>query len=45
MPETDTPSPMKHMSRKTSTEVLRDTCFIKECGDALRHPHRESAGV
>ena len=36
---------MKHMSRKTSTEVLRDTCFIKECGDALRHPHRESAGV
>lgn len=45
MPETDTPSSMKHMSRKTSTEVLRDTCFIKECGDALRHPHRESAGV
>lgn len=45
MLETDTPSPMKHMSRKTSTEVLRDTCFIKECGDALRHPHRESAGV
>ena len=45
MPETDTPAPMKHMSRKTSTEVLRDTCFIKECGDALRHPHRESAGV
>ena len=38
MPETDTPSPMKHMSRKPSTEVLRDTCFIKECGDALRHP-------
>ena len=45
MPETDTPSPMKHMSRKTSIEVLRDICFIKECGDALRHPHRESAGV
>lgn len=45
MLETDTSSPMKHMSRKTSTEVLRDTCFIKECGDALRHPHRESAGV
>ena len=45
MPETDTPSPMKHMSRKTSTEGLRDICFIKECGDALRHPHRESAGV
>ena len=45
MLETDTPSPMKHVSRKTSTEVLRDTCFIKECGDALRHPHRESAGV
>ena len=45
MLETDTPSPMKHMSRKTSTEVSRDTCFIKECGDALRHPHRESAGV
>ena len=45
MPETDTPSPMKHMSRKTSTEVLRDTRFIKECGDASRHPHRESAGV
>lgn len=45
MPETDTPSPMKHMSRKTSVEVLRDTCFIKECGDALRHPHCESAGV
>lgn len=45
MPETDTLSPMKHMSRKTSVEVLRDTCFIKECGDALRHPHCESAGV
>ena len=45
MPETDTPSPMKQVSRKTSTEVLRDTCFIKECGDALRHPHCESAGV
>lgn len=45
MPETDTPSPMKHMSRKTSTEVLRDICFIKECEDALRHPHCESAGV
>ena len=45
MPETDIPSPMKHMSRKTSTGVLRNTCFIKECGDALRHPHRESAGV
>ena len=45
MPETDTPSPMKHMSRKTSTEVLRDLCFIKECGDAARHPHCESAGV
>ena len=45
MPETDTLSPMKHMSRKTSTEVLRDICFIKECGDALRHPHCESAGV
>ena len=45
MPETDTPSPMKHMSRKTSVEVLRDICFIKECGDALRHPHCESAGV
>lgn len=45
MPETDTPSPMKHMSRKTSAEVLRDICFIKECGDASRHPHRESAGV
>ena len=45
MPETDTPSPMKHMSRQTSTEVLRDICFIKECGDASRHPHRESAGV
>ena len=45
MPETDTPSPMKHMSRKTSTEVLRDTCFIKECGDAFRHPHRESPGA
>lgn len=45
MPETDTPSPMKHMSRKTSTGVLRDICFIKECGDALRHPHCESAGV
>ena len=35
MPETDTPSPMKHMSRKTSTEVLRDICFIKEYRDAL----------
>ena len=45
MPETDTPSPMKNMSRKTSVEVLRDICFIKECGDALRHPHCESAGV
>ena len=45
MPETDTPSPMKHMSRKTYTEVLRDTCFIKECGDDLPHPHRVSAGV
>ena len=45
MPETDTPSPMKHMSRKTSVEVLRDICFIKEFGDALRHPHCESAGV
>ena len=45
MPETDTPSPMKHMSRKTSTEVLRDICFIKECWDASRHPNRESAGV
>ena len=45
MPETDTSSPMKHVSRKTSTEVLRGTCFIKECEDALRHPHCESAGV
>ena len=45
MPETDTPSPIKHAPRKTSTEVLRDACFIKESGDALRHPHRESAGV
>ena len=45
MPETDILSPMKHMSLKTSTEVLRDICFIKECGDALRHPHCESAGV
>ncbi len=45
MPETDTPSPMKHMSHKTSVEVLWDICFIKECGDASRHPHRESAGV
>ena len=45
MPETDTSSPMKHVPRKTSTEVLRGVCFIKECGDALRHPHCESAGV
>ena len=45
MPETDTPSPMKHAPRKITTEVLRGACFIKECGDALRHPHRESAGV
>ena len=45
MPETDTPSPMKHTPLKTSTEVLRGVYFIKECGDALRHPHRESAGV
>lgn len=45
MPETDTPSPMKHVPRKTSTEVLRGTCFIKEREDALRHPHCESAGV
>ena len=45
MPETDTSSPIKHVPRKTSTEVLRGTCFIKECEDALRHPHCESAGV
>ena len=45
MPETDPPSPRKHVPRKTPTEVLRGTCFIKECGDALRHPHCESAGV
>ena len=45
MPETDTSSPMKHVPRKTSTEVLRGTCFIKEREDALRHPHCESAGV
>lgn len=45
MPETDTPSPMKHVPRKTSVEVLRGTCFIKEREDALRHPHCESAGV
>ena len=45
MPETDTPSPIKHAPRKTSTEVLRGACFIKEYGDASRHPHRESAGV
>ena len=45
MPETDTPSPMKHTPLKISTEVLRDTCFINECGEALRHPHCESAGV
>lgn len=45
MPETDILSPMKHAPRKTYTEVLRGACFIKECGDALRHPHRESAGV
>ena len=45
MPETDTPSPMKHTPLKTSTEVLRGVCFIKECGDALRHSHCESAGV
>ena len=45
MPETDILSPMKHMSLNTSTEVLKDICFIKECGDALRHPHCESAGV
>ncbi len=45
MPETDTPSPMKHAPRKTSVVVLWGACFIKECGDALRHPHCESAGV
>lgn len=45
MPETDTPPPMKHTPRTISTEVLRGVCFIKECGDALRHPHCESAGV
>lgn len=45
MPETDIPSLMKHAPRKTSVEVLRGACFIKECGDALLHPHRESAGV
>ena len=45
MPETDTPSPMKHAPYKTSIEVLQGACFIKECGDALRHPHCESAGV
>ena len=45
MPETDTPSPMKHAPRKTSVVVLRGACFIKECGDASRHPHCESAGV
>ena len=35
MPETDTPSPMKHTPLKISVEVLRGVCFIKECGDAL----------
>lgn len=45
MPETDTSSPIKHAPRKTSTEVLRGAYFIKKCGDALRHPHCESAGV
>ena len=45
MPETDTPSPMKHAPRKTSVVVLRGAYFIKECEDALRHPHCESAGV
>ena len=45
MPETDTPSPMKHAPRKTYGEVLRGACFIKKRGDALRHPHCESAGV
>ena len=45
MPETDILSPMKHAPRKISVEVLRGACFIKECGDALRHPHCESAGV
>ena len=45
MPETDILSPMKHAPRKISAEVLRGACFIKECGDALRHPHCESAGV
>ena len=34
MPETDTSSPMKHVPRKTSTEVVRGTCFIKEFEDA-----------
>ena len=41
MPETDTPSPMKHMSRKTSTEVFRVICVLKECGGAAKHPPSE----
>ena len=45
MPETDTPSPMKQAPRKTPVAALGGACFIKECGDALRHPHCESAGV
>ena len=45
MPETNILSPMKYAPLKTSTEVLRGTCFITECEDALRHPHCESAGV
>ena len=45
MPETNILSPMKYAPLKISTEVLRGACFIKECGDALRHPHCESAGV
>ena len=45
MPETNILSPMKYAPLKTSVEVLRGACFIKECGDALRHPHCESAGV
>ena len=32
MPETDILSPMKHTPLKTSVEVLRGACFIKECG-------------
>lgn len=45
MPETDTPFSIQFAPRKTYGEVLWGASSIKESGDALRHPHCESAGV